>query len=398
MMWGLLLVLVVIVALVISQVMGKQAINNRDSRTPDADPAPSVPGVTTPETASRSAARDDSVLQPFSPIPLTLVDVAPEAIALLRNILDDERTYGRDRQERILEWLLTTNGRVKEIDSFITEWGVKFTATVKELCESDPDWGSVRELDRDDIRNGVCQKVIEGFEVRVADLNYDVIAEAPTLPATADDRVLAQFGFGTLSFYFQRADSFDRVYVAPSDDWYRPRFETLVTKGLAKRGTDLTPQAVLETMTLKEMEAVAEGVEHKRFTRRAPAIEFLTTLPDLHERLGRHVSLRERFQLMPLPEEFSHLDLLALSHAWAYTAEYAKLLDATYSAASRAQQVVTQATFDEYAKGWLVEPWVADAPCCRFCAKQAGEHRSGRNAPKLPHHVGCSCQLSQIYG
>lgn len=69
------------------------------------------------------------------------------------------------------------------------------------------------------------------------------------------------------------------------------------------------------------MEAVAEGVKHKGFARRVPAIEFLTALPDLRERLGRHVSWRELFRVRLLPPEFADLDLAALSHAWAYATE-----------------------------------------------------------------------------
>lgn len=390
--WFLLLLGVGILALIIVHVVKRLTETDPVHVDPPA-PLPPPSAVLRPEVVQTPT----NVLQPFSPIPLTIDGASPEAIASLRRILADERSYGRDRQERILGWLLTTNARIREIDAFIADWGQIFATAVNEICESNPAWASAGELDRDDIRDGAARKALERFEIRVADLEYEIIAEPPALAATADDALLARYGFETLSFYFRNADSFGRVHVARIDDWYRPRFEALVAKGLAKRGADVAAEAVLQTLTLKEMEVVAEGVEHKRFTRKAPAIEFLSTLPDLRERLGRHVSLRELFQLLPLPAEFSHLDLPALGHAWAYAAEYAKLLDITYSTAAQAQRAAAEATFDEYAKGWNVEASFGDTPCCPSCAKQAGERRGARQAPRLPHHVGCSCHLSQTY-
>src|SRR5262245_984534 len=67
-----------------------------------------------------------NVLQPFSPIPLTVEGASPEAIQGLRAILNDDKTYGRARRDRVLEWLLTTNARVIEIDQFIADWGGQF--------------------------------------------------------------------------------------------------------------------------------------------------------------------------------------------------------------------------------------------------------------------------------
>jgi hypothetical protein len=375
----------------------KRLRGDGSSRSLQLDPPASVlPPI--PPVSPRVEQVPANVFQPFSPIPLTIEGASHDAKASLRKIFEDERIYAGDRRERLLAWLLTTNVHIQEIDAFIAEWGPKFTATVKQLCESDPDWAAAGELDRDDIRDGAARKAIDRLEVRVTDLDYEVISEPPALVDTADDALLARYGFETLVFYFRNAEPLDRVHVVRSDDYFRPRFEALVAKGLAKRGGDVAPEGVLQTMTIKDMEGLAQGVDHKRFTRRAPAIEFLSTLPDLRERLGRHVSLRELFQLLPLPPEFSHLDLAALGHAWAYAAEYAKLLDITYSTAAQAHQTAAEATFDEYAKGWRVDSSFGDTPCCPFCAKQAGERRGARSAPRLPHHVGCSCHLSHLYG
>ena len=350
-----------------------------------------------PAGAAPTEPTPDNLLQPFSPIPLTVDGASAEAIMSLRAILADN-AYDRGRPDQVLAWLLTTNARVKEIDAFLGEWGPKFTTAVKTLCEADPEWALVGELDRDDIRDGACKKAIEHFDVRLDDLDYEVIADIPMLPATADDALLARFGYDTLSFYLRNADDINRVRVVPSDDWYRTRFEDLVAKGLARRGAEVDLKAVLQGLTLKQMEAVAEGIEHKRFTRKAPAVEFLSVLPDLRERLGRHVSMRELFQLLPLPAEFSHIDLAALGHAWAYAAEYAKLLSVTHSTAAWAHRAVTEAVMDEYAKGWSIDAGYGGTACCPSCAKRVGERRGARSAPKLPHHVGCTCQLSQIYG
>src|SRR5258706_7197664 len=91
--------------------------------------APPMPRVVALSPLAKPA--PSNVLQPLSPIPLTIEGASPEAVASLRRILEDERSYGRDRQERLLEWLLTTNARVKEIDAFLAEWGPKFALAVK---------------------------------------------------------------------------------------------------------------------------------------------------------------------------------------------------------------------------------------------------------------------------
>jgi hypothetical protein len=395
--------LVLLIALVALAIIAISLSNRRQSgsaatdlpaESPALTPPPSPVAVSSPRPGLREHGH---MLQPFSPIPLTLEDASPGAVATLRDILVDDRGYGRERQERILEWLLTTNARVKEIDSFIAEWGPKYRSVVQEISEADPDWPTAGELDRKDILGGARKRAVERLDVRVADLDYEAIAEPPSLVATADDELLARYGFATISFYFRHVEDLGRVHLVPSDEWYRPRFEALVSKGLARRGVDVPPEGVLQTLTLKEMEALAEGVEHKRFTRRAPAVEFLSSLSDLRDRLGRHVPLRGLFQLAPLPEEFAHLDIAALGHAWAFAAEYVKLLEATYSTASQAQQAMTDAASDEYARGWRVEAMFGDEACCPLCARQVGEHRGVRKAPRLPHHVGCRCHLSQIY-
>lgn len=337
-------------------------------------------------------------LQPFSPIPLTIEGTSSAAVADLRRLLDDDQSNSRDRHEKILSWLLTTNARVREIDAFIAEWGPKFEARVRELCMTDPDWASAGELDRQDILEGASQRATASFEIRAAELDYAAIAQFPSMPATADDALLERYGFETLSFYFRHAGDLTRVHVSPSADWYRPRFEDLVTKGLAKRGVDVEPTAILQTMTLKDMEALVPDLPHKRFTRRAPAMEFLAGVSDLKERLGKGVSFRELFQIAPLPDEFSGLDLSALAQAWAFADEYAKLLERTFSTAAWAKRAIDGATRDEYAKGWRVDgTYSGEQACCPLCARQRGEIRGRGAPPRLPHHVGCTCSLSQIY-
>ena len=285
------LLLIAVVAFLVYAMIQSGRKQQPDETSPEVVLRVSVETVPSPTAAATPALQPVSgnILQPYSPIRLTVVGASPDQIGALRTILADQRTYRRDRQERILGWFLTTNARIKEIDTFIAEWGPKYRAAVKVLCEADSDWASASELDRRDIEDGARRKAFAELEVRVADFDYNAIAEPPRLPAEADDAMLSRFGFDSLSFYFQNAGDLDHVHVVPSDDWSRARFEELVAKGLARRGADVTPAGVLETLTLKEMEALVEDLEHHRFTRRAPAIEFLTALQDLrdpHQTIG----------------------------------------------------------------------------------------------------------------
>ena len=53
-------------------------------------------------------------------------------------------------------------------------------------------------------------------------------------------------------------------------------------------------------------------------------------LPDIWERLGKIVAFRELFQLQPLPNEFSEIDLKEVSKSWKYVSEVAFLIGHTY--------------------------------------------------------------------
>lgn len=129
----------------------------------------------------------------------------------------------------------------------------------------------------------------------------------------------------------------------------------------------------------------------KRFSRKAPAVEYFTRQPNLRDLLSSRMALRELFQLCPLPGEFSRIDLGAVARSWRHADAVARVIEATYRgglASLDERQSVRGMGGDII--GWELH-LDEDAP--PFCKRVADKAAKSVRMPKVPAHIGCGCHI-----
>jgi len=350
------------------------------------DTAPQAPdvGPVTPTPDGRGW-----VLNPRAPFHITLTATTGEVASAVRAILDDPEAHSRDKERSLLGLLLRHNFRVAELDVYLSTWRPRLEADVARRLEAHPEWVSASEPDRADIHAEVEAAALEGLPLRPRDDLRVLFMDQPA-DLTADDVLLSRYPFDALHLYLEHGGVACPILRIPADDFRRPAFDQLVELGLACRGTELDLEAVLETLTLKDMTDLVNDLDHPRFTRRAKATAWLLELDDLRARIGSRVSLRERFQLCGLPADVGPIDPAALARAWRWGEQVCRLLEETWYGNRAA---MAQLAYED-ALTWKVA--LAD-DCCPACVESVGKQvvsrSSGALTSPVPAHLGCTCRL-----
>ena len=366
------------------------------SPTPESEPPISV-RMTTSFNAARSIDTGELtstpdgawILNPRCGFRLTIEaekDVAVQVKTLLDSRLH-ENLY--DGEEKLAPIIACSKLRCREIDKYVRTWRPRYLKRIEELKVASKEWGTAGEMDREDLLAQFKGQALDAIEVRPR-CDLDVLLDSELTNATIDDALVDRYGFDAIETYLQHNGKPEKVHRLSADHPQRPRFESLVTKGLARRGPDIPVSAILADFKLKEMGQLAPSGLGP-FGRKAAAIEALGNLPDIRERLGKVVAFRELFQLQPLPEEFAGIDLGVVTASWAYTRTVTNLLVGTYMKA--AWELRSFAFYDEnpdMVRGWEVRP---GSKSCPHCMSKAGQVASNTPRPRVPFHIGCYCDV-----
>ncbi len=332
------------------------------------------------------------ILNPKSSFPLNIHGVDQSTAIELKHLLDAEYPVSSPANaESIIQKLITTNLRCKEIDEYIAQYKPIYIAELERLKRSSPEWETASEKDKKDMLVEFREKALSILEV-FPYCGSEILFECEPSDLSFDDALFARYGYANMVLYLRFANYLDRVCTIPAEHYSRKGFENLVQLGLAKRGADISIALILQNMTLKEMNEMISDLTEKPFTRKAKAIEFMNTLPDLKERVGQRVSYREMFQLRPLPDEYSGLELAKLSDSIRYSSTIAELMAHTYIMGGCALQ---HASDEEFAVGWEILP-ANDDRTCPMCKRASLKTYPKGKCPSVPIHVGCRCTVMPI--
>jgi len=322
------------------------------------------------------------------PLPLTLVGLDRNDAERLAKAIEQRDTY------TARGWLTTLvaakNIRCKEIDDWISSYKPKFEAAVNQAITSSQDWAVASDLDKEDLLAEFQLHAIENLSTRPSDTAtaLSLLTEEPS-DLSVDDELLARFG-DRQELYPVLLSAFsygDKVQIVPIGSYNRKEYEELAALGYLKRGSDIDIAAILSRMTLKQMTEVAGEAATKKFTRKAAAIEFLKTLPDLSERISKVIAYRELFQVAPL----EGIDVTEIAASYHYSGEVARLILNTLQSGAYVADEVARA------KEFTPEGWELSADdCCPDCKKLDGKTWKRPPQKLPPFHIGCSCQLSWL--
>lgn len=362
---------------------------------------PTTPKVTVTMSfgvrSSRSSAGDSGpltakgtawVLNPRSTFPVTVSGISEARAGELKAILDDPTVrYGASR-DRLLEFLARWNVKWLELEGELEPIRARYLRVIDQLKASSPEWAAVGDLDRQDLLDGFRRQASDEADLgAMMRPHVSELAEGGGGDVTIDDALIDRFGFEAIQVYVARADKLAKVHRIEATNYARAAFEALVANGLARRGQDIPIADVLAGLTLKELNALAPEAA-KPFGRKAKAVEYLETLPDVWDRLKNSVAFREQFQLCPLPPEFSRIDLAAVASGWRRVRAEADLMAHTYLFGNSAFSQV--ASGREYAKGWEI---IATDNSCSACKLAAEKKYTKSRPPQVPMHVGCRCAI-----
>jgi hypothetical protein len=343
-----------------------------------------------PPTGGLEAAGPDAwVLNPKSPLPLTVVGASRDTAERLRMLLHTPGAW-TTKQPQVAYLIAVHNLRFKEIEAFLAQQRTRYLAEVGRQKEASPEWVSASELDREDLLAGFEERAVESLGLNHGSFDLALLLTGEAKHLAADDALLERFaGDASLyAFYLGQLGRGGSVATVPSDDFARQAWESLVAKGLARRGRDIPAKDLLEGLRLKDLNALIAG--SKPVGRKAKAIEAALALPDLPARLEQAVSYRELFQALPPAD----LEVADLADAFAYADALARVaLITCYTAVRTLESMESRQRGDGNA--YEITNFDSDPP--PPCARPYLRVYQRLPAKRPPFHVGCNCTLECTY-
>lgn len=352
-------------------------------------PTSDITSIKPKQSASKET---EFVLNQGCTFELTLLGADNALGRQIQNILLDDNTWDDKKKQQIVALFAEYNLKVKEVEAYKKKYGKVYFDKLEQLKNASAEWQAAGELDKEDLLEDYREIAIKEIYEQA---NCDLVSLFEKEPAdiTVDDALIKEYGFENIQTYLRFADNLDKVRVIPNDNYNRQKFEKLVELGLSIRGSSIPLEEILSTLTLKDLNEIANNPE-KQFKRKNQAIEFILAIPNIEEKIGSKISFRELFKLKPLPEKFASINLQEVSNAWSYAYEVVGLLVDTYRNANYSAQTLKD---KEYVKEYKVECWGNEENMCP-CAKDLINKKYPKaRPPKIPYHIGCNCSLRQEY-
>ena len=338
-------------------------------------------------------------INPKSPFPLTLKNLSFSGATEVKKLLDSAAQHGGAREE-LAFFLAQHNIRCLEVDDWVGQLELEVRSYVEKKKQESAEWSSSSELDRSDLEGEFRRDALENLSTRPSSpFVLEPLLFGSPKNITADDALLDLFRENKelYRFYLTNVERGAKIQkIAFENDWYRKNCERLVALGVARRGKDIPITILLEQLRVKDINNYFSDRIDKPFFRKAAAIDFAVTQPDVIEVLSRHISFRDRFYILE-PKEIETLDaadvdISDIRESYAYAEALAEVIRVTYVTGYRTLSTLKLAKGNDY------DYWAIDAhDCCSSCSKLSGR-KTKRIPPNLPpFHVGCSCQLDGFY-
>lgn len=323
------------------------------------------------------------------PIPLTIGRCAMEAASDIRSTII-RTAKGDNAGLNDLAYLLAQhNVRCHEVEALRQELQPSFRNSIAEQIAASPEWSGANDADRADLRSEFEERACASLPIFTGNVDLaEFLSSEPPADATVDDALLARFGSDTEAYalYLSEFGGKKAIATISADHYQRKVWERLVAMGFARRGAAISSERILQSLSLKDLNAIANRGAEKPFARKAKAIEYLQSLADLSTRIARHVGLRELFELLPI----EGVDLEAARASYRHAGMTAMLMVETERTGYRSLQRIAEAKVYGPVEEWEVTQDEDPLPAC--AAKYCKTYKR-RPARIPPYHVGCTCWL-----
>lgn len=329
------------------------------------------------------------VLNSGVPFELTILNCSRELAQRIKYLCEEEYSYKAEQE--LLRLFAIYNIKIKEIEEYKQKYHKKLYDRYEQLKRESSEYQNADTQDRADMDEEFFKQAQDClYELA----SYDAYKLFRSYDMTIDDEFLKEYGFDVLNAYFTYANKIGKVAIIGKDNYYRTAFEKMAEMGLAIRGKEIPIKELLNSQTLKILNAIAKNPD-KEYKRKNQAIEYIIAHPDKIEHMGEYISFRELFKLLPLPEKYASLDLNQVRMMWDCHREEVRILLLTYSHANYfARDLKNIEYLDDESSSYKL--WVINDQC--KCAKSMAKQIYTKNRlPKLPCHVGCNCGLNTIH-
>lgn len=329
-------------------------------------------------------------INPKSPLPLTLKGASIHESKEIKKLLDDEARWQRTLSD-ITFLIAQKNIECIELEEFICQARSEVSSHIEKRKQRSEEWAKSSEKDKADLTREFQTAALENLSIRLPDARLlETLIFSDPGDVTVDDELLNIFSGNKklYSFYVSNLGRSSRANQVPADDYYRKNWESLVDLGLAKRGKDIPITALLDNLNMKDINEYFSDRIDKKFTRKAKAIEFAASQPDVIDVLSRHISFREMFQIL----EPEGIEISSVRTCYEYAAAQAEVIRDTYVTSYRTLDVLEDVRAGEY-DNWEIEA----EDCCQQCSKLNGKKTRRKPAKLPPFHIGCTCSLNGQY-
>lgn len=322
-------------------------------------------------------------LNPNAPFELSLINADGNLAEQIKGLLDGDN-YNYDIQQKLVAIFAEHNIKVKQIEDYKDKYKHQYFAKIDELKNSTTEWNEAGERDKEDMLVDFRHIAINGIYER-PNCDLSVLFENEPNDITIDDELIKEYGLDNFRTYLNYANSLEKIRIVPNDSYSRQNFENLAKMGLALRGNDLPLDEVLTTLTLKQLNSIANN-SVKEFKRKNQAIEYIINIENIKQTIGEYVSLRELFKLQPLPDKYQEINLKDIASTWNYHNEEIKILIDTYNSSTSAYR---SREFIDSASLFQIVP-LNNCPCAYDRSKRT---YTKNDLPVVPFHIGCKCFL-----
>src|SRR4030043_1326291 len=109
------------------------------------------------------------ILNPKSPLPLTVSNLTKAQALTLKGYLDEEVNWTRRDWETTF-FIAQSNAKCKEIDDYIEKYRSLYLSTINNLKSKSTDWNSASEKDKEDLLVEFKINALESLPVKPSDI------------------------------------------------------------------------------------------------------------------------------------------------------------------------------------------------------------------------------------
>lgn len=331
------------------------------------------------------------ILNPGSPLPLTLTNCSRDVVERFKNLLD----RNEDRREAYDEMVLLfseNNIICQELDHYVSEARKSIKEYVKRKINEYAEWTDSSDKDKEDILGELRRKgILELDTIPSTTYSFEelLFCEAETYLDNADLYAAFKDNAKLYNFYISSGlRQGDQIQTVSPDNYGRHEWETLVDMGFALRGKDIPIEKYLTRMRMKDINEYYSNKLTKKFNRKADAIKFAAVQPDVFEFISQVVSLRQSFYAInPL-----EIDVDRVIAGYRKVKAQLSLIEDTYRTGKRTMDSVNRSggsvvdTNDSY---WIVQ----SEYCCAHCAAENNKKYEELPTRLPPYHIGCTCSI-----